>query len=173
MPESMSSYRMSLLYTIIRSRCYNFVMKLGVDYIAVTTAFYCVDGKGKLLLHKRSKNCRDEQGTWDPGGGLLEFGLTLEENTTKEIAEEYGCKGEIVEQVSAHTVLRTFNGVKTHWVAIPFFVLIDPKKLKNNSPDKIDEMGWFTLGDLPKPLHSGFNYSFNRYKDLFLKYVRN
>ena len=29
----------------------------GVDYIGVTVVFYCHDGKGNFLMHKRSKNC--------------------------------------------------------------------------------------------------------------------
>lgn len=147
-------------------------VKPGVDYIAITTPFYCIDGKGKLLLHKRSIHCRDEQGTWDPGGGLLEFGLSLEENVLKEVQEEYGVRGSIIEQVPAHTVLRILNGKKTHWVAIPFFVSVDPKKVRNNDPEKIDEMGWFTLQKLPIPLHSGFSISLNKYGRLFRRFVK-
>ncbi|HEY4495194.1 MAG TPA: hypothetical protein VI998_04000 [Patescibacteria group bacterium] len=31
-------------------------MKLGIDYIGISTPFYCNDGQGCFLLHKRSKN---------------------------------------------------------------------------------------------------------------------
>lgn len=51
-------------------------MRQGFDYIGVTTVFYCHDGKGNLLLHKRSQTCRDEKGRWDCGGGALKFGET-------------------------------------------------------------------------------------------------
>ena len=37
-------------------------LKRGVNFIGVTCVFVCHDGKGRFLLHKRSKNCRDEQG---------------------------------------------------------------------------------------------------------------
>ncbi len=47
---------------------------------------------------------------------------------------------------------------------------VDPKEAKNNEPHKIDEIGWFTLDGLPQPLHSGFQYTFNRYKTFFDKY---
>ena len=50
--------------------------------------------------------------------------------------------------------------VKAHWVAIPFFVKVDPRVVKNNEPHKIEEIGWFTIDNLPEPLHSGFAYSF-------------
>ncbi len=43
--------------------------KRGIDYIGVNCVFWCHDGKGNVLFHKRSKNCRDEQGTWTPAAG--------------------------------------------------------------------------------------------------------
>jgi 8-oxo-dGTP pyrophosphatase MutT (NUDIX family) len=145
-------------------------MDIGIDYIGVTTPFYCNDGKGNFLFNKRGANARDEQGRWDAGGGKLEFGLELEENVLKEILEEYGCHGEIQEQLPAHTIIRELNGKKTHWVAVPFFVKIDPREAKNNEPHKFDEIGWFRLDDLPQPLHTGFAYTFDHYKEFFDNY---
>ena len=55
-------------------------MKPGIDYIGISTPFYCHNGKGFFLLHKRNQNCRDEHGAWDTGSGKLEFGLTPKEN---------------------------------------------------------------------------------------------
>jgi 8-oxo-dGTP diphosphatase len=146
-------------------------MKVGEDYIGITTPFYCNDGKGNFLLHKRSKNCRDEQGKWDPGGGRLEFGLTPEENVLKEIREEYGCKGKIQKGIPPHTILRINNGKGTHWIAFPFFIKVKKSKVKINEPDKIDELGWFRLNKLPEPLHSGFNWTFKHYKKYFKSFV--
>jgi 8-oxo-dGTP pyrophosphatase MutT (NUDIX family) len=74
---------------------YNMSMNIGVDFIGITTPFYCHDGNGNILMHKRSSNCRDEQGRWDAGSGKLEQSLSLEENVLQEVLEEYGCKGEI------------------------------------------------------------------------------
>lgn|SRR5487761_223877 len=145
-------------------------MQPGIDYIGVTTAFFCNDGNGNFLFHKRSKNCRDEQGNWDMGGGKLEVGTTLEENVLKEIAEEYGCKGEIQEVLPAHGLFREQNGVKTHWLVVPFFVKVNPKEVKIGEPHKIDEIGWFRLDNLPKPLHTGFQYTFASFREHFKKY---
>jgi ADP-ribose pyrophosphatase YjhB (NUDIX family) len=146
-------------------------MKIGVDYIGITTPFYCNDGNGNFLLHKRSKNCRDEQGMWDPGGGKLEFGESLEQSVLREVREEYGCEGIIQEQLPAHSVLRHHDRNQTHWVAAPFFILVKKEEVKNNDPAKIDEIGWFSLNKLPKPLHTGFQYTFNRYREYFNKYL--
>ncbi len=147
-------------------------MKIGIDYTGITTPFYCNDGNGNFLFHKRSKNCRDEQGKWDPGSGKLDFGISTKENVLKEVLEEYGCKGKIQEQLPAHDIFREFNGIKTHWLAIPFFILINPKEAKLNEPEKMDEIGWFTLDKLPTPLHTGFQYTYNNFRDYFSKYQK-
>jgi len=143
---------------------------IGVNYIGVTTPFYCNDGKGNFLLHKRSKNCRDEQGRWDAGGGQLEFGQTPEESVLREVEEEYGCRGKIQEVLPAYSILRNLEGKNTHWVGIPFFILVDKNEVKINEPEKIDEIGWFKLDNFPKPLHMGFTGALKRYKEYFEKY---
>lgn len=123
-------------------------------------------------MHKRSENCRDEQGRWDPGGGQLEFGERLDEAVLREVREEYGCKGIIQEQLPAISILRRHNGKNTHWVAVPFFIKVNPKEVKINDPDKITELGWFTLDKLPSPIHSGFNYLFTNHPKYFKKYIK-
>jgi 8-oxo-dGTP pyrophosphatase MutT (NUDIX family) len=147
-------------------------MKIGIDFVGISTPFYCHDGKGRLLMHKRTKACRDEHERWDTGAGKLEHGLSLEENVLKEVMEEYGCAGEIVGSVPAHDIFRTFDGAKTHWLAVPYFVRVDPAEVKINEPEKVSELGWFSIDALPEPLHTGFAYTFTRYRDLFEKYVK-
>ncbi len=144
----------------------------GIDYVGICTPFYCNDGNGLFLLHKRSKNCRDEQGMWDTGSGQLEHGLTPEENVLKEVLEEYGCIGEIQEAIPANSVFREMNGKKTHWLQIPFFVKVHPADVKNNEPDKIEELSWFRLDQLPEPLHTGFRHTMTTYAFYFEKHRR-
>ena len=145
-------------------------MKVGIDYIGVTTPFYCHDGKGKFLLHKRSKECRDEHHRWDPGSGSLEHGLSIEENILKEVEEEYGCKGLVQEILPAHDIFREQGGVSTHWIAIPGFVKVNPNEVINNEPHKIIEIGWFSLDNLPNPLLTGFAHTYGLFEDYFKKY---
>ena len=146
-------------------------MKTGVDCIGISTSFYCHDEKGKWLLHKRSKNCRDEVGTWDSGGGKLEFGLTLEENVLKEIKEEYGCMAIIERVLPAITLLRsTSSGITTHWIVIPFILLIrniEINNVKRGDEEKMEEIGWFSFANLPHPLHSGFQKTTTLHKNIF------
>lgn len=129
-------------------------LRPGVDYIGISTPFYCIDGNGKLLMHKRSDKCRDEHGKWDTGSGQLDFGEDPEVGVLREVREEYGCDGKIIFQFPPISVIREQNGVDTHWLALPFIIKVDPKEVKNNEPHKIIELEWFTLDNLPQPLHS-------------------
>jgi len=129
-------------------------MKKGVDYIGVTVVFYCHDGKGHLLLHKRSDKCRDEQGRWDCGGGSMEVGETFEQAVKREIKEEYCCNVEDLKLVGINNVLRNNGSEKTHWIAVLFAVKLDPKKVSIGDKEKMVELGWFKSNKLPSPLHS-------------------
>lgn len=129
-------------------------MKKGVDYIGVTVCFYCHDGKGNLLLQKRSKNCRDEQGRWDCGGGSMNFGETFEESARREILEEYCCEPQSLVCAGVSNVIRDTEKGKTHWVAIIFAAQVDPNKVKIGEKEMMDEIGWFRIDNLPQPLHS-------------------
>ena len=147
-------------------------LKAGIDYIAITTPFYCTDGKGLFVLHKRGNRCRDEQGCWDFGGGKLEFGEDLAEGVLREVKEEYGVEGKILEQLPAISILRENHGTQTHWLAIPFFIKVDLKKVVINDADKIDQVGYFMLDELPDPLHSGARYTIKKYQKYFDKYKK-
>ena len=129
-------------------------LKRGLDYIGVNCIFYCHDGRGKLLMHKRSQNCRDEQGCWDCGGGAMEFGETPEEAVRREIREEYGVETSDLKFAAVRNVLREHNGKPTHWIAFLFVAQVDPTQVRISDPEKIDELGWFAFDQLPEPLHS-------------------
>ena len=129
-------------------------MKQGIDYVGITCVFYCHDGKGNLLLHKRSQKCRDEKDRWDCGGGAMKFGETFEQTVRREVQEEYKSKIKKLKFVGINNVIRNNNGAKTHWITILFAAELDPKKVKIGVPEKMDKIGWFKPYKLPKPLHS-------------------
>lgn len=133
-------------------------LKKGVDFTGVNCVFYCTDGKGNLLAQKRSKGCRDEQGTWDSGGGSMEFcEESFESVVRREIKEEYCVEVEKIEFAGARNILRDNKGVPTHWVSLIFAVLIaDPENSCVGEPDKAEEVRWFPLDNLPDNLHSQF-----------------
>lgn len=139
-------------------------MKKGFDYPGISVVYFCHDGKGRFVMAKRSQNARDEHSRWDIGGGGLEFGEKVEENLKKEIKEEYCADVLECEFLGYRDVHRVHNGKKTHWVALDFKVLVDPKKVAIGEVEKFDEIGWFTLKNLPENLHSELPAFFERYK---------
>ena len=147
-------------------------MRVGFDYIGVSVTFWCHDGNGNFLLHRRGKKARDEHGVWDHGGAMLEFGEQLEDCALREIQEEYGCTGVIEATLRPSTVLREIDGVKTHWVNCSFVVRVDPAEAKINEPEKFDQIGWFKLNNLPQPFHQGATICLNRNRDLLQKFAK-
>ena len=139
-------------------------MKKGEDFTGVTVVFQCHDGNGNFLLSKRSTNCRDEHGRWDPGGGGVEFGDTVEETLRKELIEEYCTPALAYDFLGYRDLHRMLNGVPTHWIALDFTVLVDRAKVKNGEPHKFDDLAWFTLDAFPTPMHSQWPSFFTNYE---------
>lgn len=129
----------------------------GISFVGVTTVFICHDGQGKIFLAKRSKLARDEHGRWDPGGGGLKHGQTIEGNLRRELQEEYGVEPLDLQFLDYFDAFRrTPEGQPTHWLAMCFAVKIDPQKVVIGEPEMFDDYGWFSLDSLPSPLHSQF-----------------
>jgi 8-oxo-dGTP diphosphatase len=138
----------------------------GISFPGVTTSFLCHDGNGNLFLAQRSKNTRDEHGRWDTGGGGLKHGQSLEANLRREVKEEYGVEPLKTEFIGHMDVFReTEDGQPTHWVAFYFLVLVDRSKVTICEPEMFDDSGWFTLDNLPSPIHSQFPLFMETYGD--------
>jgi len=139
----------------------------GIDCPGVTACFYCHDGKGNFILSYRGADCRDEQGTWDFGGGGLKLHQSVEETLRGEIMQEYCTEVLASEFLGYRELHREIDGIKTHWIALDFLVLIDPALVKNGEPHKFDEVRMFRLDALPKPLHSQSQYYLPKYLKRF------
>jgi 8-oxo-dGTP diphosphatase len=140
-------------------------MKKGEDYTGVTVVYCCHDKEGNVLMAKRSKNCRDEHGRWDIGGGGVEFRDKVEDTLKKEIAEEYCTEVLSFDFLGYRDVHREHQGKKTHWIALDFKVLVEKNKVKIGEPHKFDSIGWFNLDTIPNEIHSQLPTFFENYKD--------
>lgn len=139
-----------------KSNYHKIDLRRGVDHIGICCVFICHDGKGNVLMHKRSAQCRDERGRWDSGAGSMEHGETFEKAVRREIWEEYRVVLAQLTFCGATNVLRRNGKQHTHWVALVFAAKINPKNVKNGDPKYIDAIDWFRGNKLPKPLHSQF-----------------
>lgn len=140
-------------------------MQKGIDFIGVAVVYFCHDGKGNVLMAKRSTAARDEQGRWDIGGGGVEFEQTVEDTLKKEIKEEYNADVLGFEFLGFRDVHREHQGKKTHWITLDFKVLIDTKDAKIGEPHKFDDLNWFTLNTLPDSVHSQLPEFLRKYQN--------
>jgi 8-oxo-dGTP diphosphatase len=145
-------------------KCYALCMKKGIDGIGIAVVYFCHDGRGNVLLAKRSQAARDEIGRWDIGGGAVEFGESVEETVRKEIKEEYSTDVQNMEFLGFRDVHRTHEGVPTHWIALDFKVLVDRSMAAIGEPHKFDDLGWFTLDALPSHVHSQLPTFLEKYR---------
>jgi len=140
-------------------------MQKGIDYIGVGVSYYCHDGNGKYLMNKRGVGSRDEHGCWDFGGGGVDFGETVEGTLKREIKEEYCADTIKYSFIGFNDNFRELNRKKAHWIQFHYLVQVNPSEVKNGEPEKHDEIGWFTIDNLPKPLHSQTLMELKLYKD--------
>lgn len=126
-------------------------MKKGIDYIGVSAGAMIINDRGELFLSKRSQHAKNERGCWETPGGSVEFGETLADAVRREMKEEYGAEIEILEQFPAEDHL--IPEENQHWVATTFLAKFkkgqEPRIME---PEKCDEIGWFSLNNLPAPL---------------------
>lgn len=137
----------------------------GIDYTGICICFYCYDGQGNYLLHKRSVLCSDEHDRWDFGGGGLHTHESLEACLVREVEEEYGVTPIAFSFLGFDEVFREHEGKPTHWLAFRYVVQVDPALVVNNEPEKHSDIGWYKITALPQPLHSQLPRELEKYKD--------
>jgi len=140
----------------------------GVDYIGLAVVYFCHDGKGNFVMHKRGKEARDENGKWDVGAGSMELGDSADKTLKKEIKEEYGANVLKYEFLGFRDDMkRIHNGKPIHWVTLDFKVLVDPIQVKNGEPHKFEDVKWYTRETIPQKefLHSQLLVFLEKYKD--------
>ena len=97
----------------------------------------------------------------------MEFGEKVADCLKKEVKEEYCADIISSEFLGYYEAHRTKDGKPSHWIALHFKVLVDPKQVKNGEPHKFDEIRWFKLDNLPpaSELHSQLPAEIERYRD--------
>lgn len=121
----------------------------GIDYPGICVVFLCHDGRGNIVMNRRSINTRDEHGKWDIGGGGLKLGEKIEDCLAREIKEEYCADIIHHEFMGYRDVHRTHDSKPTHWIALDFLVHINRSQVAIGDPHKMDEIAWFSLDNLP------------------------
>jgi 8-oxo-dGTP diphosphatase len=145
----------------------------GISFVGITTCFFCYNDSGEIFMGKRSHKARDEHGRWENGGGGLKWGSTVEANIRREIQEEYNATALDMEFLGYRDIFRTLDdGTVTHWVGLDYAVRVDPAEVRINEPDMFDDSGWFSLDNLPSPLHSQVPTALKKYRHRLTQILR-
>ncbi|EKD86049.1 MAG: MutT/NUDIX family protein [uncultured bacterium] len=138
-------------------------MKAGVDYIGVSAGAVIINENGEILLTKRSQNAKNEKGKWESPGGAVEFCETREDSIKREIKEELGVEIEIIRVL--HTTDEILEKDKQHWVPTTYLTKIKKGQVPQiMEPEKCDEIGWFSLKNLPSPISYVTSLDLEEYK---------
>ncbi|HEY1074744.1 MAG TPA: NUDIX domain-containing protein [Patescibacteria group bacterium] len=101
---------------------------------------------GKTLLAKRKGS--HSAGCWGSMGGHVEFGETPVEAVKREAREELGIEIGNVQFVTCMNMIKEGK----HYLDVSFTAEIVSGEPIIQEPDKIEEIGWYSLTELPDNL---------------------
>lgn len=108
--------------------------------------FSKIEEKIKVLLIKRKydpfKDC------WAIPGGFVEYNEELEDSAKRELQEETGISGVIIEQLGAFG--RVGRDPRGRTVSIVYYACVNASELNIKAQDDAKEAQWFNIQELPK-----------------------
>lgn len=103
---------------------------------------------GKLLLCRRMK--APEAGHWNIVGGKVDHMEPAELAARREAAEETGLSIGAIRYLGVTE--QRIEADRQHWVSLLYVTDDTTGEPQLTEPDKLSEIGWFDLDDLPQPL---------------------
>lgn len=103
---------------------------------------------GKLLLCKRMK--APEAGHWNIVGGKVDHMEPAEIAARREAEEETGL--DIGEIRYLGLTEQRIEADRQHWISLLYVTDDTTGEPQLTEPDKLSEIGWFDLDDLPQPI---------------------
>lgn len=122
--------------------------KPGVDFPGVGCGLVIQRADGRVLLCKRMK--APEAGFWNIVGGKVDLMEPSAEAARREAEEESGLKIGAVDFLCVAEEVIPADG--QHWVSLIYVTRDFTGEATLTEPDKLSEIGWFDLDDLPQPL---------------------
>lgn len=129
------------------------------------SAFGLIIEKDKILLVKAKMH-----GLWELPGGGIEMNETMIEALHREVLEETGYKISVIQKKPLHIEDNYIHAPDHNWYfrAIPIIFLAKPrgdnKKAKPKHKNEVDDVKWFKLNKLPKPLNPLVKRTLRYYK---------
>lgn len=103
------------------------------------------DGKWEVLLIQRKNE--PYRGQWAFPGGFIDMEETLEEAVVRELEEETGLKGVMLEQLKAFSAIDRDPRHRT--IGIAFYGFVDEKDSEANGGDDAEKAQWFGIDRMP------------------------
>ncbi|WP_428428828.1 NUDIX domain-containing protein [Pararhizobium sp.] len=119
----------------------------GIDFPGVGSGL-AVFSDGKLLLCKRLK--APEAGHWSIVGGKVDHMEPAADAARREAEEESGLKIHSARFLCLSEQL--IEADRQHWVSLIYVTDDFSGEPQLTEPDKLSEIGWYPLDDLPQPL---------------------
>jgi len=122
--------------------------KPGIDFPGVGAGLVILREDGRVLLCRRLK--APEAGFWSIVGGKVDLMEPSSEAARREAEEESGLKIGKVDYLC--TVEEIVEADRQHWISLIYITRDFSGEPTLSEPDKLSEIGWFDLSDLPQPL---------------------
>jgi ADP-ribose pyrophosphatase YjhB (NUDIX family) len=124
------------------------MLRPGVDFPGVGAGLVIQRNDGKVLLCRRLK--APEAGFWNIVGGKVDHMESSADAARREAEEETGLLIHAVEFL-CHAEER-IPADNQHWLSMIHFTRAFSGEPRLTEPDKLSELGWFDLDQLPSPL---------------------
>lgn len=132
----------------------------GIDFPGVGSGLIIQRGDGKVLLYRRVK--APEAGHWSIVGGKVDQMEHSSEAARREAEEETGLDIGPVDFLCPLEVL--VEADRQHWISMIYVAREFSGEPQLTEPDKLSDMGWFDLTDLPQPLSIFAQQAFKAFK---------
>ncbi len=109
--------------------------------------FTILDEQLKVLLIKRK--AWPHEGMWAIPGGFVRMEESLEDAAYRELAEETNVTGEQVYLEQLYTFGEPNRDPRTRVITVTYFAIVAADQIDPRAADDADEVGWFSVYDLP------------------------
>ena len=125
-------------------------MTQEINNSKIGVGVFVLNEKNELLLMRRGKKARTEQGSWALPGGKVDPGETAEETAVREIKEEVNLEIKIENELTTYDC--TLPNENIRWVTKIFLTKVISGTPQIMEPEKCDGLDWFALDSLPSPI---------------------
>jgi ADP-ribose pyrophosphatase YjhB (NUDIX family) len=123
-------------------------LRPGLDVPGVGAGLVIRRSDGSILLYRRVNP--PEAGYWNIVGGKVDFMEATSDAARREAEEETGLSiGPVDFLCLSEQRLETD---RQHWLSVIYLAQDFSGEPRLTEPDKLSDMGWFSLTDLPQPL---------------------